>query len=168
MREIRHVELTETCETRHEVTECTEPREIEGELDGVSDEHTHTEVVEDHGGELAERVETRCRQLVGLLRERGEVVCPLEADHDQVGSVVPGEVEGASAVNGCTRSLGGIETPEPLVVARVPSVIVPVCAVKGANETPCMSETPCEWCGHECAGVRASQRTVSKRGRVCE
>ena len=53
------------------MTECTETREIEGELDGVKDArtHTHTEVVEDNGGELAERVETRCRQLVGLLRE---------------------------------------------------------------------------------------------------
>jgi len=36
-----------------------------------------------------------------------------------------------------------METPEPLVVARVPSVIVPVCAVKGANETPCVEATPC-------------------------
>ena len=54
---------------------------------------------------------------------------PLEADHDQVGSVVPCEVEGTSAADGCTRSLGGIETPEPLVVARVPGVIVPVCVV---------------------------------------
>ena len=55
--------------------------------------HTHTEVVEDHGGELTERVETRCGQLVGLLRERGEVVCPLEADRDQVSSVVLSEFE---------------------------------------------------------------------------
>ena len=44
--------VMETCtrEIRHEVTEikrtteikCTETREIEGELDGVKDEHTHT------------------------------------------------------------------------------------------------------------------------------
>jgi len=107
--------VTETCETRHvetaESIKCTETREIKGELDGVKETedehtHTHTEVVEDNGGELAERVGTRCGQPGGLLRERGEVVCPLEATHDQVSSVVPRGVEGASAVNGCTRSLG--------------------------------------------------------------
>ena len=98
-----------------EVNKCTETREIEGELDGVSDEHTHTEVVEDNGGELAECVETRCRQRGSLLRERGEGVCPLEADRDQVGSVVLSEFEGASAVDGCTRSLGGMEAPGALV-----------------------------------------------------
>ena len=58
--------VTETCtrETRREVTELTETREIEKRLhgtDGVEeDAHTHTEVVEDHRGELAERVETWC------------------------------------------------------------------------------------------------------------
>ena len=104
----------------------TEAREIEGELDGVSDAHTHTEVVEDNGGGLAERVETRCRQLVSLLRERRETLCSLEADHDRVGSVVPGEVEGRSAANGCTRSLGGMETPGALEVTRCPGVNVPV------------------------------------------
>ena len=44
--------------------------------------------------------------------------------------------------------MGGIETPEPLVETRipgviVPSVIVPVCAVKGVSATPCVSGTPC-------------------------
>jgi len=39
---------------------------------------------------------------------------------------VPSELGGASAVDGCTRSLGGIETPEPLVVARIPSVVTSV------------------------------------------
>ena len=107
--------------------------------------------MEDNGGELAEHVETRCGQLVGLLRERGEVACPLEANHDQVGSVVPSEVEGASAVNGCTRSLGGIETPGALVETRIPGVVVrsvnvPVCAVKGVSAPPCVNETPvCVW-----------------------
>ena len=90
--------------------------------------------MEDNGGELAERVETRCRQRGSLLRERGEGVCPLEADRDQVGSVVPREFEGTSETKGCTRSLGGMEAPGALVEARVPgvivpSVIVPVCAV---------------------------------------
>ena len=37
--------------------------------DGVSDAHTHTEVVEDNGEKLAERVETRCEQLGSLPRE---------------------------------------------------------------------------------------------------
>ena len=89
--------------------------------------HTHTEVVEDNGGELAGCLETRCRQLGGLLREREEVVCPLEAVYDQVGSVVPSGVEGASAANGCTRSLGGMEAPGALEVTRFPGVNVPVC-----------------------------------------
>ena len=88
------------------MTELTETREIEAELDGVEDKHTHTEVVEDNEGEREERVETRCRQRDSLLRERGEGVCPLEADHDQAGLVVPCEVEGTSAVDGCTESLG--------------------------------------------------------------
>ena len=115
---MRHVE---TCETRHEVTECTETWEIEGELNGVKeDEHTHTEVVEDYGGEFAERVGTRCRQLGGLLQERGEGVCPLEAVYDQVGPVEFRGVEGASAVDGCTESLGGMEAPGALEVTRFP------------------------------------------------
>ena len=76
--------------------------------------HTHTEVVEDNGGELAERVGTWCKQLDSLLQERGEGICPLEAVHDQVGPVELRGVEGASAVDGCTRGLGGIEAREPL------------------------------------------------------
>ena len=64
--------------------------------------------MEDNGGGLAERVETRCGQRDSLLRERRETLCPLEADHEQVGSVVPREVEGTSEANGCTRSLGGM------------------------------------------------------------
>ena len=46
-----------------------------------------------------------------------------------MGSVVPSELEGASAVDECTWSLGGMEAPEPLVVALIPSVNVPVCVV---------------------------------------
>jgi len=110
--------------------------------------------VEDNEGELAQRVETRCGQRDSLLRERRETLCSLEADLDQVSSVVPCEVEGTSAVDGCTRRLGGMETPGALEVARVPGVIVPivivpVCAVKGMSETPsveetlCIEETPC-------------------------
>ena len=72
---------------------------------------------------------TRCDQLDSLLQERGEGVCHLEAIHDQVSSVERCGVEGASAVDGCTRSLGGMEAPEPIEVARIPSVVVPVCVV---------------------------------------
>ena len=144
-----HECTTETCtsETRREVTELTKTREIEERLhgkDGVKDAHTHTEVVEDNGGELAERVGTRCGQRDGLLRERRETLCPLDVDHDQVGPVVLCGVEGASAVDGCTRSLGGIETPESLVVARIPSVVVSVCVVS--------------MCVYECGKMRAEKR----------
>ena len=111
---------TETCKTRHEVTTAqiiTETREIEkieGRLhdeDGVKDEHTHTEVARLNGGELPECVETRCKQLDSLLQERGEGICPLEAVHDQVGPVELCEVEGTSAVDECTRSLGWYRDP---------------------------------------------------------
>ena len=44
------------------------------------------------------------------------------------------EVGGVSAVNGYTRSLGGMETPGVLVVARIPSVIVPVCVVTNVSK----------------------------------
>ena len=128
------------------MTETREMGTVEERLhgtDGVKDAHTHTEVLEDNGGGLAERVETRCGQRDSLLRERRETLCPLEADRDQVGPVVPCEVEGMSAVDGCTRSLGGIETPGALEVARIPSVSVPVCVVKGVSETPCVEATPC-------------------------
>ena len=104
--------------------------------------NTHTEVARLNGGELAQRVETRCRQRDGLLRERRETLCSLEADHDQVGSVVSSEFEGASAANGCTESLGGMEAPGTLEVTRFPGVIVPVCVVKGVSVPPCMDETP--------------------------
>jgi len=76
-------------------------------LDGVEEtEHTHTELARVHEGELAECLVIRCKQPDSLLQERGEGVCPLEADHDQVGPVVPSELEGASAVDRCTQSLG--------------------------------------------------------------
>ena len=134
--------VTETC-TRHietreimnEVTEITETRKMETveerlhDKDGVKDEHTHTEVVEDHEGELEECLVTRCEQLDSLLQERRETLCSLEADHDQVDPVEFCEVEGTSAVDRCMRSLGGMEALEPLVVALIPSAIVPVCVV---------------------------------------
>ena len=97
---------------------------------------------------------TRCEQLDSLLHERRETLCSLEADLDQVGPVELCELEGASAVDECTPSLGVMEAPGTLVVARFPSVIVPVCVVKGvsaasvlkgapsASENACVSETP--------------------------
>ena len=101
---MRHIE---TREMRNEVTEITETREIEDELDGVEEtEHAHTELAKDDEGELGECLVTRCKQLDSLLQERGEGVCPLEADHDQVGPVVPSELEGATSVDWCTQSLG--------------------------------------------------------------
>ena len=128
--------------------------------------------MEDNGGELAECLVTRCEQLDSLLQERGEGICPLEAVHDQVGPVELHGVEGASAVDGCTESLGGMEAPGALEVARFPiTSVVPVCVVSkcvytsvvkcvlqrahsvGARacvratacvtETPCVDETPC-------------------------
>ena len=115
-------EVTELAETRREtqeLTEITEMREmgtVEERLhdtDGVKDEHTHTEVVEDNGGELAERVETRCRQLDGRLQERGEGVFPLEATHDQVSSVVPSGVYGRVLLTGARRAWGVWRPREP-------------------------------------------------------
>ena len=73
---------------------------------------------------------TLCEQQDSLLQERGEGICPLEADRDQVGSVALCELGGTSSVNGYTWSLGGMEAPGALVVARIPSAIVPVCVVK--------------------------------------
>ena len=167
----RHIE---TRETRRQVTELTETREVEERLhnrDGLKEtEHTHTELARDHEGELADCLVTRCEQLDSLLQERRETLCSLEAIHDQVGPVELCELEGASAVDECTRGLGGMEAPETLVVTRIPSVNVPVCVVSscvftsvakcvlqrahsvgaracvrataGMSETPCVDETP--------------------------
>ena len=83
------------------------------------------------------------------------MLCSLEAGLDQVSSVAPREFEGTSAVDGCTRSLGGMEAPGALEVIVpgmiVPSVSVPVCAgesrcLRGATSVsapPSASETPC-------------------------
>ena len=86
----RSVKVTETVTQGEKLTELTETREM-GTIgkrlhgtDGVKDAHTHTQVVEDNGGELAECVETRCGQRGSLLRERRETLCSLEADLDQV------------------------------------------------------------------------------------
>ena len=87
---------------------------------------------------------TRCEQLDSLLQERRETLCSLEANPDQESSVVSSGVEGASAVDRCTPSLGGMEAPGTLGVARFPSVIVPVCVVKGVGARACVRATPGE------------------------
>ena len=112
--------VTETC-TRHietreimsEVTERTETRKmgtVEERLhgtDGVKEAaHTHIELARDNGGELAQRVETRCGQLGVLPRQRREALCPLETGCDQAGPVVPCEFEGKSAADGAREAWG--------------------------------------------------------------
>ena len=62
------------------------------------------------------------------------MVSSLEADHDQVSSVEPCEVDRVYGANECTRSLGGMETPGFLVVTRIPDVIVPECVLKCVPE----------------------------------
>ena len=111
--------------------------QVEGnELNETKDkEHTHMELVRGDGVELVKCFVTRCEQQDSLLKEQRETVCSLEADRDEVSPIGPNEVEGMSAVNGYTRSLGGMETPGMLVVARIPDVIVPECVVG------CMSGT---------------------------
>ena len=118
--------------------------------------------MEDNGGELAERVETRCGQRDSLLRELRETLCPLEADHDRVGPVVPCEVEGTSAVDGCTWSLGGMETPGALEVVRIPGVSVPVCVVTSVVPV-CVVST----CVFTSVATCVLQRTHSAGERRC-
>ena len=101
------------------------------------------ELARDNEGELGECVVARYKQQDSLLQERGEGICPPEADHDQVGPVELCELGGASAVDGCTPSLGGKETLGPLVVARIPSVIVPMCVVKSVSVMACVGKMAC-------------------------
>jgi len=115
----RHVETREIMNEVKELTETREIEETEGELDETKDEHTHMELARDNEGELGECVVARYKQQDSLLQERGEGICPPEADHDQVGPVELCELGGASAANGCTQSLGGKETPGALVVVRL-------------------------------------------------
>ena len=97
---------------------------------------------------------TRCKQQDSLLQERREEIRSLEADQDEVSPVVPNEVSRMSAVNGYTRSLGGMEAPGVLVVARIPSAIAPVCVLTsvaksvlkrahGMSVVVCISEMAC-------------------------
>ena len=112
----------------------------------------HIELGGDNGVELVECVETRCKRQDGLLKEPREKIRSLEADRDEVSPVGPNEVERMSAVNGCTRSLGGMETLGLLVVARIPDVIVPECVVE------CMSGTSVSKCVLKCAHSEVCKR----------
>ena len=85
------------------------------------------ELARDNEGELGECPIARYKQQDSLLQERGEGICPLEADSGQVDPVELCELGGASAANGYTPSLGGMKTLGPLVVARIPIANVPVC-----------------------------------------
>ena len=82
-----------------------------------------------------ECVGTWCKHQDGLLKEQRETICSLEADRDEVSPVEPCEGKGMADVNGYTRSLGGMEAPGLLVVARIPEVIVPECVVKCESGT---------------------------------
>ena len=112
------------------------------------------ELARNNEGGLAECFVTLCKQPDSLLQERGEGICPLEADHDQVGLVELCEVEGASAVDRYTQSLGVMEALGPLVVALIPSVNVPVCVftsvakcvlqrMHSGGERLCVRKTAC-------------------------
>ena len=109
---------------------------------------------------------TRCKQLDSLLQERGEEICPLEADHDQVGLVGLCEVERVSAVDGCTRSLGGMEAPEPLVAVQIPSANVPVCVVTGVV-SKCVFNSVAK-CVLQCANSVGERLCVKETARVKE
>jgi len=146
--EMKSQELTEMI---NEVTETQKSKEGDElyETKWEIDEHTQVEIVRDNGVELVECVGTQCEHRINLPQERGETVCSLEADCDQVGPVGPYEVEWVSGANECTRSFGDMEIPEPLEVTRIPDVNVPNCVVE------------CEWCGivetgeqYECHSMR--------------
>ena len=117
--------------------------------------HTHIQVARDNGVELAQRVGTRREQLGSLPREQGEGVCPLEAGCDQVNSVVPREVEGVSAVDGCAQSLGGYEDPGSSCGGEYP-------------ERECCPQGECpRVCGCECGpGVRGVNVCVHEHGKM--
>ena len=72
------------------------------------------------------------------------MVSSLEADHDQMGPIEPYEVERVNDANRSIQSLGrggrgGVETPGPLELTRIPDVIVPECVSKCANGVSVMA-----------------------------
>ena len=109
----------------------------------------------------------------------GGGICPLEADRDEVGLVELCELERASAVDGCTRSLGGMKTPGPLIIAQIPSVVVPVCVLtsvakcvlkraQSVSKMACVGEMACfseRSCMEE---ARCVGETVCVKETVCE
>ena len=62
--------------------------------------------IEDKEMKLAKCVETQCERQGVLLREDGERIRSLEADHGQVGPVSRGEVGGLHDAGVCMPSLG--------------------------------------------------------------
>ena len=79
--------------------------------------------MEDNGGELAERVETRCGQRGSLLRERRETLCPLEADHDRT-YLVAINFKGAQRLPLFPRKATPLPAPGPNTLCEL-SLIVP-------------------------------------------
>ena len=51
-------------------------------------------------------------------------------------------LRGRVLLMGARKAWGGMEAPGALEVTRFPSVIVPVCVVKGVSATPCVEATP--------------------------
>jgi len=99
-------ETQETKEGTPEMQEVEQEKvnEIRGNKD--KDEHTQVELRGDNEVELGECFVILCEQQDGLLEGRGETICSLEADCDEVSPIGPNEVERMSAVNRYTRSLG--------------------------------------------------------------
>ena len=105
-------------------------------------------------------------------------------DHDQVGPVELCELEGATAVDGYTQSLGGMEALGLPVVAQIPSVVskcvftsVAKCVLERAHsvgERLCVRKTACvreKVCVKEtaCVSEMACVREAPcLRERVCE
>ena len=125
---LRETKSQEETEIINEVMEME--KSIEGDELNEIDEHTHIELVRDDGVEHGESFMTWCEQRDRLLKEQMETLCSLEADRYEVSPIEPNEVEGVSAVNGYTWSLGGMKTPGLLELARIPEMNVPVCVVK--------------------------------------
>jgi len=108
--EIQIIIETKSQEETEIINKVTDTKQVK-EKRQVIDEHTLVEAVRDNRVELGKCLVTRCEQQDSLLQERRETLFPLEADHDEVCPVAPKEIEGMSAVIGCTRSLLGYGDP---------------------------------------------------------
>ena len=131
--------------TKEELSEMRgEIEQVKDELNKVRDEQAQMQgKVNDIKTELVECIETRCKRQDVLLQKQRESISSLEVDCDQVTPVGPCEVERVHDVNGYMQSLGGGEEASgPLVVTRIPDVIVPEsvsrCA-SGVSNMACVS-----------------------------